>query len=314
MRKKVFIAESEDFSKGVIALLSEYVDLTVNNIHPINLIHILETYDVFWFRLNYKLDRKVLKHSVRCKYLVTPVTGIDHIDEKYCKLSGIEVISLRGEIEFLREVRATAEHTIGLLLCLIRNTNKASSDVLKGNWRRDLFRGSELYGKTLGIIGYGRLGRIVAGYASAFGMKVIAFDKADTGDEIYMAKTIHELCEKADIVSLHASYSEENLDMVDENVFMAMRPGAYFINTSRGGLVKEDALLSALQSKHLAGAALDVIQNEYSFSIDNPLVAYANEHANLLLTPHIGGNTYESFEKTERFIAMKLLNALEVLP
>ncbi len=311
-RKKLFLAESEDFNPQVLALLNKYFEVTIPEDETWDLKTVLRAYDIFWFRLAYQIDGRVLDSRTTCQYLVTPVTGINHIDEALCAEYGIEIICLRGEYNFLREVRATAEMTVGLAIALMRHIIPARKDVVSGHWRRDLFRGEELYKKKAGIIGYGRLGRIVAGYFKAMGMEVSAYDPyreiKDEGIVVY--EDMHHLLRQADLVSIHVSLTSESAYFFDTAAFEAMKEGSYLINTSRGELLEEAALLAALRSGKLAGAALDVLADEHSIDKNHPLIQYAENHPNLLIVPHIGGNTYESFEKTERFIAEKLIRKL----
>ena len=163
----------------------------------------------------------------------------------------------------------------------------------------------------IGIIGFGRLGQIIADYALAFGMKVIVHDVREnlknTTKQLIFVKDIITVAARSDILSIHVNYNENTHHLLDKEFFKACQPHAYFVNTSRGGIVDEVALLKALEQKWIKGAALDVIQDEPNINAENPLVKYAIENNNLILVPHIGGNTYESFEKTELFIADKLV-------
>ncbi len=272
----------------------------------------LGEFDAVWFRLAHRIDRQLLAGALRCRVLATPVTGLDHIDLAACAERGVRVVSLRGETDFLRQVRATAELTIGLALALLRHIPAASAHVLDGGWNRDLFRGRELFGRTAGIVGMGRLGTIVAGYFRAMGMDVIGYDPRPDfpRDAARQMGTLDELLEAADVVSLHVALGDETRHMIGRHEFDAMKPGAVLVNTSRGGIVDEAALLAALEGGRLAGAALDVLEGEPNVGRDHPLVAYARRHDNLLIVPHVGGNTVESFAKTELFLAGKVVEAL----
>lgn len=218
------------------------------------------------------------------------------------------VVSLKGETDFLTTVTATAEHTVGLLLALIRQIPTAHRSVLDGAWKRDLFRGRELHGRTAGIIGVGRLGRMVARYLAAFGMRVVGYDvRADMRVEhVQFLPEMNDVLRASDVVSLHVPYSLETRHLIRAEHFRLMRPGAVLINTSRGGVIDDNALLEALIGNVIGGAALDVIDGEPQIDAHHPLVRYAQLHPNLVLTPHLGGNTYDSFSKTEDFIANRV--------
>ena len=312
-KPKLFIAESLDFNKDVLEMLKEYSEVITNDVYnEFNLSSILTDNDIFWFRLGYKIDEKVLNKSSKCRTLVTPVTGLDHIDENLCNELGVEIISLRGESEFLKEVRATAEMTLALTLALLRNLIPANNSVLDGEWDRDEFRGREVYKKNVGIIGVGRLGKISAEYFKALGANVTGYDpREDFPDNINRADSLKSLVENSDIVLLHLKLDETTINLIDKVELSWFKKGAILINTSRGGVLNEDALLDVLKSEKLAGAALDVIKGENEILDDNALIKYAKENSNLLITPHIGGNTFESFEKTERFIAEKLIQRIK---
>lgn len=273
--------------------------------------------DVLWVRLRNRIDAEIMAAGHRLKAIVTPATGLNHIDLEQARCRGIRVLSLRGETDFLMGVRATAEHTLALILALLRHVPRATAHVHDGGWNRDLFKGRELHGKTVGIVGYGRLGRIVARYLKAFDTRVLAADPHIDRRAVEPGITLvpfTQLLREADLVTLHVNLSDATQRFFGREQFALMKPGSWFINTSRGELVDESALLEALGSERLAGAALDVLCHEDSGGMQaHPLVDYAREHDHLMITPHIGGCTIESMEKTELFLATKLLPVVETL-
>lgn len=277
------------------------------------LIKEIAQYDVVIVRLAHQINEEILKQAKKLKVIVSATTGLNHINIDFAEKQGITVLSLKGEIDFLNEIYATAEHTWALLLSLIRKLPQAHTHVLHGAWNRDLFKGSELHGKTLGIIGLGRLGAKVARYGQAFGMRVIATDIAipKVIPEGVVLVSLHELLADSDVISLHANYSQSNCKMIGPSEISHMKPGSIFINTARGELVDETALLEALKNKHLSAAALDVLVGENdNWNSSNELLNYAKANSNLLITPHTGGATAESMNKTEIFMANKLLRVL----
>ncbi|MFZ1790756.1 MAG: D-isomer specific 2-hydroxyacid dehydrogenase family protein [Saprospiraceae bacterium] len=303
---KICIAELDDFSKAVLSDVTKRFELLEMEPNE-KLKDLLNRVDIFWFRLGYKIDKNVLDNQSKCRYLVTPVTGIDHIDEELCKKLGIQIICLRGEYEFLKTIRATAELTIALALALYRNITDAVLDTREGLWDRDKFRGRELFNKKIGIIGLGRLGAIVADYFKLFGCEVTYYDIKDRLSREYKKHdSLHTLLEESDIVSIHVNYHQGNHHFFGKNQFLKMKKSAIFINTSRGGLVDENALLESLLRGKISGAALDVLQGEPEV-LHSGLIKYTAQNKNLIITPHIGGNTFESFEKTESFIFNKLI-------
>ena len=241
---KLYIAERNDFSNEVFQELEtrfEIIDFKEN----ISIKEILKQVDIFWFRLAHKLDSTVLDKSTKCKYLLTPVTGIDHIDEKLCNELGIQIICLRGEVDFLKNVRATAEHTIALTLALLRKIHPAVSDVQSGNWNRDNFRGYELYEKKVGILGYGRLGQIVARYFHAFDCEISYFDIEEKIGDTFCVKlnSIESLFENNDIVSLHIPLNEKTIGIINKDLLQKMKVNSILVNTSRGAIKNQIEVL-----------------------------------------------------------------------
>jgi D-3-phosphoglycerate dehydrogenase len=273
-------------------------------------------YEILIVRLAHRIDEELLRKANKLKVIATATTGLNHIDLNCAKGLGIEVLSLRGEIEFLNDIHATAEHTWALLLSLVRKLPQAHAHVLNGEWSRDLFIGSELHGKTLGVIGLGRLGIKVAQYGLAFGMKVLANDIISpkiipAGVDMV---TLPELLTGSDVICLHASYSVSNRNMIGKLQTSQMKRGCIFINTARGELVDEEELLNAIQNQHISGAAVDVLAGENDcWTSSGKFLNLAKSHHNLLITPHIGGATREAMVKTEIFMANKLLRYINEL-
>lgn len=309
-KQKLLIAETNDFSRKVVNLMEDHFELDFRELPSEELAQAFCQYDIFWFRLGHRIDTALLNQPQRRVYtIVCPVTGLDHIDTETCRNLGIKIISLKGEAEFLKEVRATAELTLNLALSLIRKTHLAQKDALEGNWRRDLFKGEELYEKKIAIIGYGRLGKISADLYRAFGAKTVVYDqdRIDDSNGHEIATSMEQALDGAFLLSLHISYSKENEGFIKAKHFELMADAAYLVNTSRGSLVNETDLVQALKSGKLAGVATDVLHGEPEVK-QSELWKYAQAHNNVLITPHIGGNTKESFLKTEMFVGKKLID------
>ncbi len=269
--------------------------------------------EIIFTKLEMSIDSKLMDKLPHLKTIATPTTGLNHIDIHEASHRGIMIISLKGEYAFLEKVNATAELTWALLLALIRKLPTACSDLSLKKWDRNPFKGIELHEKNLGVIGLGRLGTKIARFGNAFGMHVVACDPApSTGNPDHVELvSLDELLIKADIISIHVNYCKETVNLLGKEQFSMMKPGVILINTSRGGIVNENALLARLSSGKIGGAALDVLEGEYSGAQDwtfhDPLIAYADTHDNLLITPHVGGLTFESTAMTERFIVAKAI-------
>ena len=304
-------AESKDYSQDAYSLLLSLGTVNQSDLTRKSLIKLVSGFDVLIVRLRNYIDKEIIDQAVNLKAIVTATTGLNHIDVEYANQKNIKVISLKGEYEFLKTVSATSEHTIGLILSLLRYIPDASNSVKKNIWDRNLFKGNEISGKMFGILGYGRIGTKVAKYAKAFGAKVIVYDIkkiASKQKDIVIAETIDELLQNSDILSIHIPFNKSTANLIDKSKIDKMKKTSIIINTSRGEIINEVDLLSALELSQISGAALDVLANEHISPIkqSHPLIEYAKTHKNLIITPHIGGATYESMHKTEVFMAKKL--------
>jgi D-3-phosphoglycerate dehydrogenase len=314
---KILNAEPSDYSSEARRILLSIGELHESCLTRDDLLKCLGNFDVLIVRLGIQVDRDLISSSRRLKAIVTATTGLDHIDTEAASERGVAVLSLKGELDFLHSIHATAEHTWALLLALTRNIPAAAASVNREEWNRDLFRGAELFSKILGIVGYGRIGQKVGAYGQAFGMQVIGYDpgKVAFPPLVKKCESLKDLLRIADVISLHVPMNESTKTLMSHAKFEMMKKGALLINTSRGGVVDEEALLKALETGRLGGAALDVLEGEPLFPSGKTrlLVEYAKDHSNLIITPHIGGATFESMEKTEIFMANKLKTFLSDL-
>lgn len=233
--------------------------------------------------------------------------GVDNIDLNAAKEHGVTVVNSP-----LATTIAVAELTMGLMLSLVREIPRADSSMKAGKWLKKEFEGDELFGKTLGIIGCGRIGSSVAERATAFGMQVIGYDPlipAETIRERHMEPvSFDELCARADVISLHVPLTNETRDILNESAFNKMKDGVRIVCAARGGVINEDDLLAALGSGKVAGAALDVFATEPPGA--TPLVT----HPHVVCTPHIGAQTKEAQMRAANDIASEVLAALRGEP
>lgn len=305
---QIGILEPNEFSSVAIKELQKLGN--VNLFDGFNLETFLEDKEVLFIRLKYFFDKELLNKSPKLKYICTPTTGLNHLDLKEIKKRDIQIVSLKGEEDFLLTIRATPEHTFGLVLALLRNYKMAFVEF--SSWKRDDFKGFELYGKSIGIIGYGRVGQILSKYFQAFEASVYFYDILDK-EALYNSTkldSIDEVIKKSDIVFLCASYSVENEKFFDKKKIDLLE-NRYFINTARGELVDEEYLLLKIKENFFKGVALDVIANENSNNKLDKINELTKER-NFIVTPHIAGATYESMSKTEEFIVEKLKRFLDV--
>jgi D-3-phosphoglycerate dehydrogenase / 2-oxoglutarate reductase len=258
-------------------------------------------------RLGAVVDRAVLLKFPNLKQLISATTGHDHIDLEALQELNVVLISLRNHDDFLKKITSTAEHTIALLLALVRNIPSANAHVKKGLWDRDAFRGTQLSGKSIGIIGLGRVGLMVANYASCFGMKVYYFDPNVLIDQFNKENSLQSLVEKVDVISVHVHLNESTEHFISNELLMHCKPGSFLINTSRGKLIHENDVIKALSVGRLAGIAVDVLSTELKSIKQSILWQYRNKYS-ILITPHIGGATYDAMWMCEEFVQGLALN------
>jgi D-3-phosphoglycerate dehydrogenase len=302
---QIGILEADGFSHEALACLQRLGEVRAYD--GGDLPAFLAPLDVLFVRLAHQIDGAFLAMAPRLRWLCSPTTGLNHLDEAALAARGVRLVSLLGERRFLETVRATPEHTLGLVIALLRRYRRAFDDVASGKWDRDACRGDELYGNRVGIIGLGRVGYRLASYFSAFGANVTWCDPADVPSlpEWQRSEDIHGLIETSRIVVVCASYRPGQPPVIGRKEVDAME-GRYFINTARGELVDEAGLLAAVRSNRLAGVAIDVIADENGA---NRLAEWRTllPGRNLIVTPHIAGATFDSMDRTERFITDKLL-------
>ena len=251
------------------------------------LLGVVGNYDALIVRSRTRVDREVIDKAVKLKLVARPGTGLDNVDVEYATSKGVQVVNSPESL-----VEAVAEHVTLLMLALSRKLVPAAVSTREGKWEKNNLMGTQLKGKVLGIVGLGRIGRRVAEIALTLGMSVIIYDvitiPADVIAELKCRVVgLDELFAEADYVTLHVPMTNETRHLVDSDRLSRMKRTAFLVNTSRGGVVDEGALSTALREERIAGAALDVFEKE-------PPVGEILSAPNAILTPHIGGQTQEA--------------------
>jgi len=268
---------------------------------------VLENSDVILAPMGFIFGRDKIKKCPKLKIIGSSTLSVPHIDVKYCNSKGIKVIYLEDEKEFLNTITPTAELTWGLIISVIRRIPWAHKAACSGHWGGRAFgrvTPRMLSNMTLGIVGLGRLGSMVAKRGKPLVKEICYYSPNSTNPEYVKCSSLTELAGTSDIVSIHAHHTPETEGLLGESFIQAVRQGSYLINTARGPIIDEKALLTALESGHLGGAALDVLADEYRPDFkatlkDNPLVRYAIDHDNLIITPHYAGATVDAWAKTQ---------------
>lgn len=231
-------------------------------------------------QLTFRIDSDFLKDS-KIKYVITASTGTNHID-----VDLVEVISLTQQMDIIERISSTAEHAFALTLALVRKIPSAFESVKKGNWKWEPFLGRQLNQMNAGIIGYGRLGKIYYKIASSVFKEVFYYDPYVEG-----GVEIDKIQKECDVISLHVHLNKETQNMINGNFLNKCYKSPYLINTSRGGIVDEFAILESLKNGKLSGYAADVLAGELNSNINSPLI---NCEENVIITPHIAGMTKEA--------------------
>ena len=276
------------------------------------LLELIPDFDAYMPTLKVKVDREVLAKATRLKIIGTASTGTDHLDLKALEERGIVVQSIKYDRELLEQFTTTAELAFGLLLTCARHLPLCFEASRQGRWEREKLAGRQLRDKTLGLVGVGRLGTMMARYGQAFWMNVIGYDPLLEQDKFppgVKKVDLATLLRDSDFVSLHVHLTDKTDHMIGPNELGAMKPGSSLINTSRGRLIDEAALITEMESGRIASAGLDVIDGEWLPTIyDHPLIAYSRKNPRLYITPHVGGTSPESTRMSMRHTFQKIVN------
>ncbi len=305
---RILNAEPDSYSKEARRYLERFATVTELPTSQEELIGHLKGYHALIVRLGLQINRDVLIKAPELKVVISATTGTDHIDLEAATEYGIEILTLKGEREFLDSIPSTAEHTWALLLAVTRKIIPAHYQISKGDWDRQVLRGHNLKDKRLGILGMGRVGRQVTNIAQAFGMQIGAFDINHQGFPTGLKRfdSLTDLLSWCEILSIHVPLDSSTNHLLQYEQLSVLPKGSVVINTSRAGIWDEQAVVQLLQEEHLSAVATDVISHERDDRLrkESPLLNY--QGSNLLVTPHIAGATFESMEHTEIFMARKL--------
>jgi len=269
-----------------------------------------EDYDVIFTNPNkqgFVLDKGLLGPS-SVSVICTASTGTNHIDKKYCQDNNITIFSITTDYPLLRKITSTAEHSFALMMALLRNLPNSQNSVIAGAWNWEPFLGRQINCLKIGIVGYGRLGEMMARYCAAFGAEVYICDPYKSTDMKYpQVDSLERLFEICDVVSLHVHVTDETKYFINKKLLAKVTKSVYLINTSRGEVVDEKDIISMLESGKLAGYATDVVEDEFGDVSNSPIIQHL-EDLNIIVTPHIGGMTSDARELAYNGAINKLEN------
>jgi D-3-phosphoglycerate dehydrogenase / 2-oxoglutarate reductase len=306
--KKILIAD--DLHANIFPMLAE-LGFEVNyqpEIKRAEILEIIQDYEGLLIRSKTKIDREFLSYSTKLEFIGRAGAGLDLIDLQAIEERNIKVFAANeGNSD------ALAEHTLGMILMLFNKLNFADAEVRQRIWHREENRGIELCGMTVGIIGYGNMGKAVAQRFMGFQVNVLAYDiqPKDSTEFGFIAQeaSLDDIFEQADIVSLHVPLTNNTRMMVNDDFINQFKKNIFLINTSRGEVVSTKSVLNALQSGKLRGACLDVLENEKLSTLtpeQNEVYTHLFQQKNVILTPHIAGWTVESYRKINEVLVEKL--------
>ena len=258
----------------------------------------------------YKIDEELLQ-GTNVNLINTCSTGMNHIDVEYCKKQNIKILSLTKDYELIKQLPSTSELAFGLMMSLLRSITQSKQHVSEYNWDYTRFIGREVKSLTIGIIGYGRLGKMMYNYCKAFGANVKVYDpyKQDKMSDSFLLNTYCELTDmfkQCDVISLHVHVTNETKYMINKQLLGYSKKFPYIINTSRGEIVNEKDIVEALKNKVISGYGGDVVENEFDNLQSSPIIQAMNEGENIIVTPHTGGMTIEGQSRAYKWAIDKL--------
>lgn len=267
-------------------------------------LNVIKDYVGIAVRTKFRIDEELFNAAPQLKFVARAGAGLDNIDEDIAKAKNIVLLNAP---EGNRD--AVGEHAIGLLLALMNNFRKADAEVRDGKWDREGNRGYELKGKTVGLIGYGFMGRQMARKLAGFEVNVIAYDKYKTGftDDFAREVSMEEIVKQADVLSLHIPLTSETRQLVNDEYFFHFKKPIFLVNTARGEIVNTQAVLNNIKTGKILGAGLDVLETEKFPALGGqPWYNELKANDRVILTPHVGGWTFDSYRKISEVLAQKL--------
>lgn len=276
------------------------------NIQRPELLNIIKDYEGLLIRSKTKIDKEFLKHQQKLEFIGRAGAGLDLID-----IEAVEQLNIQLFAANEGNSDAVAEHTLGMLLSLFNKINWADAEVRQKIWLREANRGIELKGMTVGIIGYGNMGKALSERLTGFGVEVLAYDcfKTDYSSNLVKEVTMEEIFEKTDVLSLHIPLNESSKMLVNDAYLSKFKKNIFLINTSRGEVASVTDILKNLQSGKLRGACLDVLENEKMKQLtaqQEEVYEQLFQMKNVILTPHIAGWTVESYRKINEVLFEKI--------
>ena len=302
MNKKILVITPVKHIEGVCDILNECGNVTYLDDPTYDEVKsCIQSYHAIYTNPNKSkvyISEEIINAGKKLEVICTASTGTNHIDKEYANKMNLPVLSLTEERDVINKISSTAEHAFALMMTSIRNIHLGFNSVLEGQWDYTNFIGRQINYLNIGVIGFGRLGHMFANYCKAFGADVMIYDPYKNATEcgFKQCNDINILLERSDVISLHVHVNAETVKMINSKTLSKMKKKVILVNTSRGEIIDEKALIHFLEQNPFAKYATDVIDGEVKFKNKNEsiLIHYAMKNKNVLITPHIGGMTEEA--------------------
>ena len=307
MDKNIAVITPVSHLKGINSLLESKGNVFYLENNPSKLLvkHLLNSRNINVIVCNpnqqsFKIDEELLENT-KVQTINSCSTGLNHIDLDYCKKNNIKIQCHKNDYELINQLPSTSELAFGLMISLLRNIPECNNHVSRYYWDYTQFMGRQVKDLKIGIIGYGRLGKMMKKYCDAFSAKTYIYDPYIDVEQT----SLEEIFTKCDVVSLHVHVTDETKYMISKKLLGLSEKGLYIINTSRGEIVNENDIVQALDNK-LLGYGTDVIENEFDDITKSPIIKAMNKGKNIIVTPHIGGMTIEGQTKAYKWSINKI--------
>ena len=315
--RKIAVITPVSHLKGIINLIQSkgevflHEEASKNQVRDLVLTHNIDTLICNPNQQTYKIDKELLENT-SIKTINSCSTGLNHIDLDYCKENNIEIQCHKNDYDLINELPSTSELAFSLMLSLLRQIPQGQKHVSEYSWDYTQFMGRQIKGLKVGIVGYGRLGKMMYDFCTAFGANVMVYDpyvKEQLSDSFLLnswCTSLKKLFKFSDVVSLHVHVTDETKYMINKDLFGSIKKDCYIINTSRGEIVNENDIVEGLKSGIITGYGTDVIENEFDDLTKSPIIKAMNNNKNVIVTPHVGGMTIEGQTKAYTWAINKL--------
>ena len=315
--RKIAVITPVSHLKGIINLIQSkgevflHEEASKNQVRDLVLTHNIDTLICNPNQQTYKIDKELLENT-SIKTINSCSTGLNHIDLDYCKENNIEIQCHKNDYDLINELPSTSELAFSLMLSLLRQIPQGQKHVSEYSWDYTQFMGRQIKGLKVGIVGYGRLGKMMYDFCTAFGANVMVYDpyvKEQLSDSFLLnswCTSLKKLFKFSDVVSLHVHVTDETKYMINKDLFGYIKKDCYIINTSRGEIVNENDIVEGLESGIITGYGTDVIENEFDDLTKSPIIKAMNFGENIIITPHVGGMTIEGQTKAYTWAIDKL--------